>query len=187
MNMQFWMCLRMIMVVMPADIEHSLGHTFGSLQALVQLHECRIKAKVFTTVQIKNKDCLSFFSSSVQAGSGALRMEQTAECQIHCAHDPPLLEHGQKHQSVWPQALRDDQVRLFLLFFFKTGLWNDWYWVCFLTRVFLCVRYCLLRTLKQCQMQRELLLAAGKELVWHGRTQNEPAHYCSICEVNTAS
>lgn len=32
-------------------------------------------------------------------------------------------------------------------------------------------------------MQRELLLAAGKELVWHGRTQNEPAHYCSICEV----
>ncbi len=52
-------------------------------------------------------------------------------------------------------------------------------------RVFLYVRYCLLRTLKQCQMQRELLLAAGKELVWHGRTQNEPAHYCSICEVST--
>lgn len=45
----------MIMVVMPADIEHSLGHTFGSLQALVQLHECRIKANVFTTVQIKIK------------------------------------------------------------------------------------------------------------------------------------
>uniref|UniRef100_A0AAX7VI41 [histone H3]-trimethyl-L-lysine(27) demethylase n=1 Tax=Astatotilapia calliptera TaxID=8154 RepID=A0AAX7VI41_ASTCA len=45
------------------------------------------------------------------------------------------------------------------------------------------IKYCLLRTLKQCQMQRELLLAAGKELVWHGRTQNEPAHYCSICEV----
>uniref|UniRef100_A0A668AQE4 [histone H3]-trimethyl-L-lysine(27) demethylase n=1 Tax=Myripristis murdjan TaxID=586833 RepID=A0A668AQE4_9TELE len=43
--------------------------------------------------------------------------------------------------------------------------------------------YCLLRTLKQCQMLRDLLLAAGKELVWHGRTQNEPAHYCSICEV----
>lgn len=46
------------------------------------------------------------------------------------------------------------------------------------------IRYCLLRTLKQCQMQRELLQAAGKELVWHGRTQNEPAHYCSICEVS---
>lgn len=45
------------------------------------------------------------------------------------------------------------------------------------------VRYCLLRTLKQVQMQRETLLAAGKQLVWHGKTQNEPAHYCSICEV----
>lgn len=53
------------------------------------------------------------------------------------------------------------------------------------SRVSVCLRYCLLRTLKQCQMQRELLLAAGKELVWHGRTQNEPAHYCSICEVST--
>uniref|UniRef100_A0A3Q3KB69 [histone H3]-trimethyl-L-lysine(27) demethylase n=1 Tax=Monopterus albus TaxID=43700 RepID=A0A3Q3KB69_MONAL len=50
-------------------------------------------------------------------------------------------------------------------------------------KLFEMIKYCLLRTLKQCQMQRELLLAAGKELVWHGRTQNEPAHYCSICEV----
>ncbi|XP_065817982.1 lysine-specific demethylase 6A isoform X3 [Labrus bergylta] len=50
-------------------------------------------------------------------------------------------------------------------------------------KLFEMIKYCLLRTLKQCQMQRELLLNAGKELVWHGRTQNEPAHYCSICEV----
>ncbi|XP_078142417.1 lysine-specific demethylase 6A isoform X1 [Centroberyx gerrardi] len=50
-------------------------------------------------------------------------------------------------------------------------------------KLFEMIKYCLLRTLKQCQMLRELLLAAGKELVWHGRTQNEPAHYCSICEV----
>ncbi|XP_041807463.1 lysine-specific demethylase 6A [Chelmon rostratus] len=50
-------------------------------------------------------------------------------------------------------------------------------------KLFEMIKYCLLRTLKQCQMQRELLLAAGKELAWHGRTQNEPAHYCSICEV----
>ncbi|KAL7384911.1 hypothetical protein ABVT39_011139 [Epinephelus coioides] len=50
-------------------------------------------------------------------------------------------------------------------------------------RLFEMIKYCLLRTLKQCQMQRELLLAAGKELVWHGRTHSEPAHYCSICEV----
>uniref|UniRef100_A0A668AZZ7 [histone H3]-trimethyl-L-lysine(27) demethylase n=1 Tax=Myripristis murdjan TaxID=586833 RepID=A0A668AZZ7_9TELE len=50
-------------------------------------------------------------------------------------------------------------------------------------KLFEMIKYCLLRTLKQCQMLRDLLLAAGKELVWHGRTQNEPAHYCSICEV----
>ncbi|KAK5607934.1 Lysine-specific demethylase 6A [Crenichthys baileyi] len=50
-------------------------------------------------------------------------------------------------------------------------------------KLFELIKYCLLRTLKQVQMQREMLLAAGKELVWHGRTQSEPAHYCSICEV----
>ncbi|XP_068818658.1 lysine-specific demethylase 6A isoform X11 [Capricornis sumatraensis] len=43
--------------------------------------------------------------------------------------------------------------------------------------------YCLLRTLKQCQTLREALTAAGKEIIWHGRTKEEPAHYCSICEV----
>uniref|UniRef100_A0A8C2ZWF3 [histone H3]-trimethyl-L-lysine(27) demethylase n=1 Tax=Cyclopterus lumpus TaxID=8103 RepID=A0A8C2ZWF3_CYCLU len=50
-------------------------------------------------------------------------------------------------------------------------------------RLFEMIKYCLLRTLKQCQMQRELLQASGGELVWHGRNQSEPAHYCSICEV----
>ncbi|XP_053435384.1 lysine-specific demethylase 6A isoform X11 [Nycticebus coucang] len=43
--------------------------------------------------------------------------------------------------------------------------------------------YCLLRTLKQCQTLREALITAGKEIIWHGRTKEEPAHYCSICEV----
>uniref|UniRef100_A0A8C7V8B2 [histone H3]-trimethyl-L-lysine(27) demethylase n=1 Tax=Oncorhynchus mykiss TaxID=8022 RepID=A0A8C7V8B2_ONCMY len=51
------------------------------------------------------------------------------------------------------------------------------------SKLFQMIKYCLLRTLKQCQMLRELLQAAGKELVWHGRTRDEPAHYCSICEV----
>lgn len=45
------------------------------------------------------------------------------------------------------------------------------------------IKYCLLRTLKQCQTLREALIAAGKEIIWHGRTKEEPAHYCSICEV----
>uniref|UniRef100_A0A3Q2CMQ2 [histone H3]-trimethyl-L-lysine(27) demethylase n=1 Tax=Cyprinodon variegatus TaxID=28743 RepID=A0A3Q2CMQ2_CYPVA len=50
-------------------------------------------------------------------------------------------------------------------------------------RLFEMIKYCLLRTLKQVQSQREMLLAAGKEPLWHGRTQSEPAHYCSVCEV----
>ncbi|XP_030641677.1 lysine-specific demethylase 6A isoform X2 [Chanos chanos] len=50
-------------------------------------------------------------------------------------------------------------------------------------KLFEMIKYCLFRTLKQCQMLKEALIAAGKELVWHGRTKDEPAHYCSICEV----
>ncbi|XP_072282929.1 lysine-specific demethylase 6A isoform X3 [Pyxicephalus adspersus] len=50
-------------------------------------------------------------------------------------------------------------------------------------KLFEMIKYCLLRTLKQCQALREALIAAGKEVVWHGRTKEEPAHYCNICEV----
>ncbi|XP_063070079.1 lysine-specific demethylase 6A isoform X3 [Engraulis encrasicolus] len=50
-------------------------------------------------------------------------------------------------------------------------------------KLFEMIKYCLFRTLKQCQTLKEALLGAGKELVWHGRTKDEPAHYCSICEV----
>ncbi|XP_034970787.2 lysine-specific demethylase 6A isoform X3 [Zootoca vivipara] len=50
-------------------------------------------------------------------------------------------------------------------------------------KLFEMIKYCLLRTLKQCQTLREALIAAGKEIVWHERTKEEPAHYCSICEV----
>lgn len=45
-------------------------------------------------------------------------------------------------------------------------------------------RYCLLKILKQCQTLREALVAAGKEVLWHGRVNDEPAPYCSICEVS---
>uniref|UniRef100_A0A8C1EVT4 [histone H3]-trimethyl-L-lysine(27) demethylase n=2 Tax=Cyprinus carpio TaxID=7962 RepID=A0A8C1EVT4_CYPCA len=43
--------------------------------------------------------------------------------------------------------------------------------------------YCTTFMNMQCQTLREALIAAGKELVWHGRTKDEPAHYCNICEV----
>ncbi|KAJ8407299.1 hypothetical protein AAFF_G00278730 [Aldrovandia affinis] len=50
-------------------------------------------------------------------------------------------------------------------------------------KLFEMIKYCLLRTLKQCQMLKEALVGVGKEVVWHGRAKDEPAHYCSICEV----
>lgn len=40
-----------------------------------------------------------------------------------------------------------------------------------------------MKILKQCLTLREALITAGKEITWHGRTNDEPAHYCSICEV----
>ncbi|KAK3557079.1 hypothetical protein QTP70_024758 [Hemibagrus guttatus] len=50
-------------------------------------------------------------------------------------------------------------------------------------KLFEMIKFCLLRTLKQCQKVKEVLIAAGKETIWHGRTREEPAHYCTICEV----
>ncbi|KAM6149273.1 LOW QUALITY PROTEIN: lysine-specific demethylase 6A-like [Rhynchocyon petersi] len=50
-------------------------------------------------------------------------------------------------------------------------------------KLFEMVKYCLMKILKQCQTLREALTAAGKEIIWHGRVKDEPAHYCTICEV----
>ncbi|XP_077003273.1 lysine-specific demethylase 6A-like isoform X5 [Tamandua tetradactyla] len=50
-------------------------------------------------------------------------------------------------------------------------------------KLFEMIKYCLLKILKQCQTLREALIAAGKEIIWHGRTKDEAAHYCIICEV----
>uniref|UniRef100_A0A3P8RI41 [histone H3]-trimethyl-L-lysine(27) demethylase n=1 Tax=Astatotilapia calliptera TaxID=8154 RepID=A0A3P8RI41_ASTCA len=50
-------------------------------------------------------------------------------------------------------------------------------------KLFEMIKYCLLRTLKQCQWVKEALAAAGKETVLRPRTRDEPAHYCTICEV----
>lgn len=37
--------------------------------------------------------------------------------------------------------------------------------------------------MKQCQWVKEALVSAGKETVLRPRTRDEPAHYCTICEV----
>ncbi|KAI3998607.1 hypothetical protein G5576_117524 [Homo sapiens] len=54
-------------------------------------------------------------------------------------------------------------------------------------KLFEMIKYCLLKILKQYQTLREALVAAGKEVIWHGRTNDEPAHYCSICEALSLS
>ncbi|XP_072298157.1 lysine-specific demethylase 6A-like isoform X3 [Eucyclogobius newberryi] len=50
-------------------------------------------------------------------------------------------------------------------------------------KLFEMIKYCLLRTLKQCQWVKEALATAGKETVLRPRSRDDPAHYCSICEV----
>ncbi|GFT68108.1 lysine-specific demethylase 6A [Nephila pilipes] len=45
------------------------------------------------------------------------------------------------------------------------------------------IKYCLLRTLRQCQMTLDFLKELKKEVKWHGRGKNEAAHYCTNCEV----
>ncbi|XP_036426422.1 lysine (K)-specific demethylase 6A, like isoform X1 [Colossoma macropomum] len=50
-------------------------------------------------------------------------------------------------------------------------------------KLFEMIKFCLLRTLKQCQTVKEALVASGKETIWHGRSRDEPARYCTICEV----
>ncbi|XP_035212282.1 lysine-specific demethylase 6A-like isoform X2 [Stegodyphus dumicola] len=45
------------------------------------------------------------------------------------------------------------------------------------------IKYCLLRTLRQCQMTLDFLKELKKDVKWHGRGKNEAAHYCTNCEV----
>lgn len=129
--------------------------------------------------------CVFYFlfllpSPPVQAGCWTLWVEQTPKRQVHGSHGSPLLEYGPQHQSVRLQAVRDDQVRpnnpsllkcvCVIVFFFPDAESHR-------------LRYCLLRTLKQCQSVKEALVSAGKETVLRPRTREEPAHYCTICEV----
>jgi len=50
-------------------------------------------------------------------------------------------------------------------------------------KLFELIKYTLLRTLKITQATREFVEALGKEVKWHGRTENEAAHYCNNCEL----
>lgn len=46
-------------------------------------------------------------------------------------------------------------------------------------------RFCLLQSMKHCQVQRESLVRAGKKIAYQGRVKDEPAYYCNECDVST--
>ncbi|XP_061299593.1 lysine-specific demethylase 6B-like, partial [Pezoporus flaviventris] len=45
------------------------------------------------------------------------------------------------------------------------------------------IKYCLLQSIKHCQVQRESLVRAGKKITFQARVKDEPAYYCNECDV----
>lgn len=50
-------------------------------------------------------------------------------------------------------------------------------------RLFDLIRHTISLSLQQCFLVLDLLCQLGREVKWHGRTDNEVAHYCNVCEV----
>lgn len=49
--------------------------------------------------------------------------------------------------------------------------------------LFRMIKFCLLQSMKHCQVQRESLVRAGKKIAYQGRVKDEPAYYCNECDV----
>ncbi|XP_040271146.1 lysine-specific demethylase 6B isoform X1 [Bufo bufo] len=45
------------------------------------------------------------------------------------------------------------------------------------------IKYCLLQSVKRCQIQRDRLLRSGKKIAYQARVKDEPAYYCNECDV----
>ncbi|XP_077326819.1 lysine-specific demethylase 6B isoform X2 [Lithobates pipiens] len=45
------------------------------------------------------------------------------------------------------------------------------------------IKYCLLQSIKRCQIQRDSLIRSGKKLAYQARVKDEPAYYCNECDV----
>ncbi|XP_078389941.1 lysine-specific demethylase 6B-like isoform X2 [Cetorhinus maximus] len=45
------------------------------------------------------------------------------------------------------------------------------------------IKYCLMTSLKQCQLLRDSLTNGGKKIIFQGRVKEEPAYYCNECEL----
>lgn len=50
--------------------------------------------------------------------------------------------------------------------------------------LFKMIKFCLLQSMKHCQVQRESLVRAGKKIAYQGRVKDEPAYYCNECDVS---
>ncbi|XP_077662737.1 LOW QUALITY PROTEIN: lysine-specific demethylase 6B [Eretmochelys imbricata] len=45
------------------------------------------------------------------------------------------------------------------------------------------IKYCLMQSIKHCQVLRETLVRSGKKIAYQGRVKDEPAYYCNECDV----
>ncbi|KAM8974472.1 lysine-specific demethylase 6B [Pelodytes ibericus] len=45
------------------------------------------------------------------------------------------------------------------------------------------IKYCLLQSIKRCQVQKDSLIRSGKKLAYQSRVKDEPAYYCNECDV----
>ncbi|XP_068130086.1 lysine-specific demethylase 6B isoform X2 [Hyperolius riggenbachi] len=45
------------------------------------------------------------------------------------------------------------------------------------------MKYCLMQSMKRCQIQRDHLIRSGKKLAYQARVKDEPAYYCNECDV----
>ncbi|KAM3927257.1 lysine-specific demethylase 6B isoform 2-T6 [Leptodactylus fuscus] len=49
--------------------------------------------------------------------------------------------------------------------------------------LFRMIKYCLLQSMKRCQIQRDSLIRSGKKIAYQARVKDEPAYYCNECDV----
>ncbi|XP_076805994.1 histone demethylase UTY-like [Clavelina lepadiformis] len=51
------------------------------------------------------------------------------------------------------------------------------------SKLFSMMKNCMMRSLWQCQHMLDNLKRSNIEVIWHGKGDNEPSHYCETCEV----
>ena len=79
--------------------------------AAVKLQMTFFVMRVFPgLVQQYRVECGPHDLPAVQAGCGALRVQQAATLQVHCAHGSPVLEPGTQPPHPWCHAVQPSQV-----------------------------------------------------------------------------